>query len=304
MSELYSEMWILQALLSDISEGSIIIGMNLGYKDKLETAKRQYQTSKAELEELEQQIRTFEILVDARLGDLLDQLSELNVETIALDENIRKIREQRLYGADLIRYLDGAPRPGRAYKLDDLPPPGLPHRKAVHTTIDDPSNSPELQIPDIKALYRKLARRYHPDLTRNEADRIHTTEQMAEINRAYNVGDLASLMRIAGISIPYSVGIHQPHIQPASPQHESLTELEQIELKWREVRQHITYLSNLLIVKLSLDVKLARHQGRDLLTEMAVDLQRKVERKIAERDYLKAQIKVSGDLNIPDIDQG
>ena len=221
---------------------------------ELNQARNQLQSAKAELEELKQQIRTFETLVDARLGDLLDQLSELNVETIALDEKLRKIREQRLYGVDQIHYLDGAPRPARSYKLVALPPPGLLHRKAFQTTAVDPSNSPELHIPDIKALYRKLARRHHPDLARNDADRCQSTEQMAEINRSYNAGDLASLMRIAGMSIPYSVEIHQPHIQPASPQHESLTELEQIELKWKEVRQQITHLSNLPIVKLSLDV--------------------------------------------------
>ncbi|OGO62462.1 MAG: hypothetical protein A2030_01645 [Chloroflexi bacterium RBG_19FT_COMBO_50_10] len=63
---------------------------------ELNQARNQLQSAKAELEELKQQIRTFETLVDARLGDLLDQLSELNVETIALDEKLRKIREQRL----------------------------------------------------------------------------------------------------------------------------------------------------------------------------------------------------------------
>ena len=63
---------------------------------ELNQARNQLQSAKAELEELKQQIRTFETLVDARLGDLLDQLSELNVETIALDEKLRKIGEQRL----------------------------------------------------------------------------------------------------------------------------------------------------------------------------------------------------------------
>jgi hypothetical protein len=46
-------------------------------------------------------------------------------------------------------------------------------------------------------------------------------------------------------------------------------------------------------VKLSLDVKLARHQGRDLLGEMQAELQYKVARKLAERDYLRSQISAS-----------
>jgi hypothetical protein len=73
-----------------------------------------------------------------------------------------------------------------------------------------------------------------------------------------------------------------------------LTEAERIELKLKGIRQQITQLSNLPIVRLSLEVKLARHQGRDLLSEMASELQYKLARKIAERDYLKAQIQSSG----------
>jgi hypothetical protein len=63
------------------------------------------------------------------------------------------------------------------------------------------------------------------------------------------------------------------------------------------VRQEIARLSNLPIVRLSLEVKLKRHQGRDLLHEMASELSYKVARKTAERDYLQAQIKVSGEFD-------
>jgi hypothetical protein len=72
-----------------------------------------------------------------------------------------------------------------------------------------------------------------------------------------------------------------------------LTELEQTERKLKAVRQQIIHLSSLPIVKLSLDVKLARHQGRDLLSEMSAELHYKVKRKMAERDYLRAQIDTS-----------
>jgi hypothetical protein len=75
-----------------------------------------------------------------------------------------------------------------------------------------------------------------------------------------------------------------------------LTDAEKIELKLKGIRQQITQLSNLPIVRLSLEVKLARHQGRDLLYEMSSELRYKVARKTAERDYLKAQIRASGEF--------
>ena len=276
-------------------EGCIISGMNLGYKDNLQKAQHELEDSKAELEELEKQIQTFEAQVDARLGDLLDQLSDLNAETIALDEKIRQIREQRLFGADLMSYTDGAPKPTRPPNLNDLPPMGIVHRDTLHATVN--GAYPGMQIPDIKVLYRKLARRYHPDLARTDVDRLQSNEQMAEINRAYNAGDLPTLMNLAGVTIPYGVDIPQPPLPTGSLHTDSLTEAEQVELKIKGIRQQITRLSSLPIVKLSLQVKLARHQGRDLLHEMASELRYKVARKTAERDYLKAQIQVSGEFD-------
>jgi hypothetical protein len=273
--------------------GSIIYMMNnRGFLD-LKAAKIALQSAEAELDELTRQLRSFEALVDAQLGSLLDQLSQLNAETTALDQQLRQIREVRLFGTDLLRYLEGAPRPARPHDLNSLPPQGIPPREAIHQTNDHPSTSSELHIPDIKVLYRQLARRYHPDLARNDVDRASSNEQMKEINHAYDANDLHALMRLAGMSIPYGVDIKQDLHRNDDLPNESMTELEKTEHRLHIIRQQISRLSNLPIVKLSLDVKLARHQGRDLLGEMAAELQYKLARKLAERDYLKSQIDAS-----------
>jgi hypothetical protein len=273
--------------------------MRQGLQDHLHKARQELQESQAELEELEKQIRSFEAVVDARLGDLLDRLIDLNAETTHLNEKIKVIREQRLFGADLMSYTDGAPRPAQPPNLKDLPPRGLVERISIHSIPDGAITSPEMHIPDIKVLYRKLARRYHPDLARNDADRLQANSQMAEINQAYEAGDLPTLMSLAGIAIPYGVDLSRPPLKASEFQNKSLTEAEQIELKLKAVRQHITRLSDLPIVRLSLEVKLARHQGRDLLHEMASELRYKVARKTAERDYLQSQIFINTKLDEP-----
>ena len=270
--------------------------MNFRSDQKFQTTKSELKSAEVELGELTQQLKSFEVSVDARLGSLLDQLITLNSETTALDEELRHIRENRLFGCEVMRYLDGAPRPVRPPDLTDLPPIGLPHRKTNLTTSDNPPSSSEQFIPDIKVLYRRLARRYHPDLARSDADRAYSNEQMKEINQAYTAGDLRSLMRLAGMSIPYGLDLNQPKLQIDEHRKESMTELEQVERNLQSVRLQIHQLSRLPIVKLSLDVKLARHQGRDLLGEMAAELQYKLSRKMAERDYLRAQINASEGL--------
>ena len=271
--------------------------MNLRAEQELQATLSEIKSAEAELDELKLQLRRFEAQVDSRLGSLLDELSELNAETSTLDGKLRRIREERLYGSDLMQYLDGAPQPTRSLNLDDLPPVELAQRKTVQAHAIRPGIPADQTVTDIKGLYRKLARRYHPDLARNDADRAQSNDQMKEINRAYTAGDLPALMRLAGMSTPYGAGFGQPPLQPETFPKQAPTELEAAQRKLRELRQQIIRLGSLPIVKLSLDIKLARHQGRDLLGELRAELQYKVARKLAERDYLRSQIAASESKN-------
>jgi hypothetical protein len=265
--------------------------MHSRHSSQLRQPQNDLNSAEAELEDLNRQLSSFESLVDSYLGSLLDQLSELNTETAALDSQLRQIREERMFGREVMHYQDGAPRPTRQSNLSDPLPHGISQRSAIHARADGHSAA-EQAIPDIKDLYRKLARRYHPDLARSEADRAASNEQMTEINRAYNAGDLKVLIQLAGMGLPYGVALPVTPL-PGSKQSKQMSELEQAELKLTAVRQQITRMSNWPIVRLSLEYKLAQHQGRNLLREMATELQYKVGRKLAERDYLQAQIKTS-----------
>ncbi len=259
---------------------------------ELQQARIQLQAAEAELEELEQQIRSFESLVDTRLGALLDQLGVLNAEVEALNESLLEIREKGLFGEQRMRYLGASPRPGHPAGGGGLPPTGVPLRETAPKVDHASPIPPEMHLPDIKELYRKLARRYHPDLARGEAERARLNEQMAEVNQAYSTGDLAALMGLAGMSVPFGMGLSQTPAKPARAD-SMQAELEQVQHKLGEVRKRIARLSSLPSVQLSLELKLAKRQGRDLLAEMATDLEHKLRRKVAERDYLKAQIQAS-----------
>jgi hypothetical protein len=46
---------------------------------------------------------------------------------------------------------------------------------------------------ELKSLYRRLARRYHPDLARDEEEQLRAAGLMARINALYRAGDLAGL---------------------------------------------------------------------------------------------------------------
>jgi hypothetical protein len=271
--------------------------MQYSSRQELQSTLEQLRAAETELGELNRQLNAFEAQVDAQIGTLLDQLSDLNAETATLDARLRHIREERLFGTEVMRYLDGAPQPTPKSIPAEPPPLGLADRAAIHSMGKTSANTTEPAVPDIKALYRKLARRHHPDLARNQADRLVAHEQMAEINRLYQAGDIKALMRLAGVWLPYGMEVPPDALPHSNTNQASLSEVEIAEQKLKAVRMQISRLSNLPIIKLSLDVKLARHQGRNLLGEMVAELQYKVGRKQAERDYLKAQISASGDID-------
>ena len=244
------------------------------------------QNAELELAELTAELRAFEAEVDARMGALLDQLSGMEAEVQDLNEAVQRLRDQRLYGDKQFSYYDGArpkERPEREY---------IPHADAFR---EEPPASPPAALEGeqeaapaaLKALYRQLARRSHPDLAISEADRQQRTAEMAEINQAYDSGDLAALRVLAGLAPPEPpAGSLFAPARPAPP----LTEPERLQRHLDEVRQRLANLSRHPSVQLSLEVKLARRRGHDLLAEMAENLQRKLAHKTAQRDYLRSQL--------------
>ncbi len=267
--------------------------MSQGNPSEIQQLKDRRADAQAELEDLNNQLHKFEDRVEARLGGLLDQLSELNLETDILSEQLKSIRDQRLFSSGQMQYVGGAPKPPRMPDLADLPSYELNQLKARPGKAQSKIPAAETDIPDIKTLYRRLARRYHPDLARSESDRTYSHEKMTEINRLYQAGDHAVLIKMAGILPHVQVDLGQTPSQPGNSLMQPGGEIERLHRELKQVRSQINQLSMLPIVRLSLEVKLARHQKRDLLRELQAELEYKVGKKQAERDYLCSQIRAS-----------
>jgi hypothetical protein len=71
-------------------------------------------------------------------------------------------------------------------------------------------------------------------------------------------------------------------------------ELARCRRRQREIEAELSRLHLRPGVELSLDVKLAWRQGRDLLAEMAADLEQRIARRTVERDFLKPQFDQLG----------
>jgi curved DNA-binding protein CbpA len=168
----------------------------------------------------------------------------------------------------------------------EKPPPA-----AVKPPLTPPTPADERQI---KRLYRQLARRFHPDLAANPQEQSYRTEKMAAVNDAYAARSLAELITLseeADMVALSSGSMGQTQGQMIEALEE---EMRRINHRLKQIRFEIANLPNRSSVQLSLEVKLARRQGRDLLTEMAADLRSKIARKSAERDFLKSQFDQLG----------
>ena len=249
--------------------------------NQLRQAQEALAAAEAELAALQSELEQFEKQVDYLLGPLLDQLSALDAEVQALTSQLIDLREARLFGDRRASYTG----PYFAH----LPDPTVAEEDKNSTSpfatppAGDATPHPGDPQAELKSLYRKLARRYHPDLARSDTERIQNTEQMTIVNQAYATGDLRTLRSLAGVFVQSSL---PDYLRPSLPQ----SELERVQQRLHQVQAQIKHLETLPIVKLSLEAKLARRQGRSLLTEMIIDLRRRLGRKTAERDYLRAQL--------------
>ena len=245
------------------------------HRSALEQAEEELRQAQADLGDLLGEVHAFEAEVDARLGILLDLLSQVQAEVAALNTEVQRRRNDALFGEQQFTYARGAPRPGEAPLVYDFSP--------AADTI--PEDLPEAEQPSLKALYRTLARRFHPDLAFHEDDRLRRNEQMAAVNQAFAAGDRAALQTLAGMGSQDRPSDSFMASLRAAPPEDALTLVQR---RLRQVRQRIAEVNAMPSVALGVEVKLARRQGRDHLAEIAADLQKNIARKTAERDYLRS----------------
>jgi hypothetical protein len=129
--------------------------------------------------------------------------------------------------------------------------------------------------PELKSLFREVAKRVHPDLATDEADRHKREQLMAEANAAYQKGDADALRRILEEydSSPESVrgaGVAADLVR-------AIRQIRQVKSRLSQIELEIASLIDSEIAKLRAKAEAARAEGRDLLTEMAEDVRKRID---------------------------
>ncbi len=230
--------------------------------------------AEARLAEQMGEVLQFERVLERRLGGLIDALGAVERELTTYYDIIKQRRNQAVFGGD---YQSADEQYRRTWAK-----PSVETRETIATP------TPSLSEDEMKRLYRQLARRFHPDLAGDAAERQRRTVKMTAVNDAYAARSVPELLALAEELDDEVTGAFVA--QTTTEMGRALeAEIARCRRRVREIGAEVQNFHHHPIVQLSLETKLARRQGRDLLAEMAQKLQRKLAQKSAERDMIKSQ---------------
>src|SRR3989304_3922415 len=229
---------------------------------------------RSELAQLQEGIAQVEL-------DLFDTRAKLALFERELEARIRPL-ERRLQAlqSDLSQARHRAERRaqwGARLEAEELP-----------ATPPPPPNPPTAQPPadqeQLKRQFRELAKRFHPDLSPDPEQKRWRQEMMGKVNAAYSAGDLQELRRLA------QQPDQPPPERPKSREGvlvELSGEIRRLSALQAGLKNELDRLLRSQTVQLQLEVSMARLDGRDMLGEIASDLQLQIAQVEAELASLR-----------------
>jgi DnaJ-domain-containing protein 1 len=141
---------------------------------------------------------------------------------------------------------------------------------------------------DIKQVYRQVAKLIHPDLTTDPQQKIVRQQLMTEANQAYEDGNIDRLREIlcsreSRPEILESEGIEAKLIRINR-------KIAQCQERLREIRKEIAEIEQTELYQLQVEVSIAREHGKNLLVEMARDIDEQIDN--AQEELIKIKEKL------------
>ena len=272
------------------------------WRERVTRLQKLVQSASAELIDAETEladrlaaINAFEFKLRAATSLLVSRLDQLEKEIRELRQQLRQQDEAWGNGEgsggrwsvdDVESVASGhGPQASGGYRYRDAGPDSAPQK------LD------EDQGVELKRLYRQLARRFHPDLAVDPADREYRTQLMIAINAAYVAGDLEKLRQLA--LEPESVHEMEWADSDQKLAEMLLRELERCRRRLAEIQEEMERLEKHKSARLMKQAAQAEANGRDWATEIKAQLQEQIARKMVERDVLKQEVEFNSGTESP-----
>lgn len=234
-------------------------------RDELADVRLRLAALDRELAQLRTRIRAFEVRYMQQVGTLYAELDEIHARTAELqatlspsDEAIHLAQEARAHARDT----------REAAALEEAP-----EANAVEPA------------PGLKALFRDVARRIHPDLARDGAEREYFTVLMARANHAYSCGDTTTLQHLLDDHVEINAVLEEKGTAA-----EVLRVTRQIRHAERDIARLDLERNTLFsseMTQLYLEAEAAAEHHRDLLEELAEHVRAQITE--AERHFALLQ---------------
>lgn len=163
-------------------------------------------------------------------------------------------------------------------------------QEAVNEKTRQEEKPAYIPTEEIKNLFRKVAKTIHPDLAITENERAFRTDLMARANAAYKAGDKQALEQILH-EWEHRDEKYSSRVEQSKEFDQLKQKITQIKRRVIEIKARIEELKKSDLYQLLLKVKQGELEGRDLLSDMANDLQNQIHEAKKFLDGLKQQEK-------------
>lgn len=239
----------------------------------------------AEITTLERELNDFAALYDRTVGAAHAKLdgARAAIEELERRRYLERYAPLPADADDLRRPLGFVPVAEQYRRMWLDPEPIEP----APASADKPLASPLPGDPEtrLKRLYRALARRYHPDLAATPIEREYRTRLMMLINEAYEGRDLDALQLLA----EQPTGVN-PDLPVAALRLRKLRQTsDELAHRLSNLKAERERLLHSDLLRLKAEAALARHKGRDLLRDMADELEREYAQAMMILQKLRSQ---------------
>lgn len=253
---------------------------------QLDEIRPQLIEAEAELADRLAKISAFEFNVRTRLEPLTRRLEKIQAEIHEQRQLLRRLQEDLVTANGEKDFFD---KYGWVFNQESSAASG-DYRYHEASAQPPAAALDENDTTTLKQLYRQLARRFHPDLALDDADREYRTGIMKAINAAYAAGDVTRLEEL--VQEPDSADrLEYAHTNQQLIQ-AMYIELTRCHRRLTEIKAEIAQLENHKSFRLMRRAERAASNGRDLLDELYRELQNEIAHKLIERDVLKEQVEL------------
>ena len=244
--------------------------------DAIEAKQAQIEELTVALELLKSEVDLFQRRYNAHISRYYLELDKVELETKAYRLRLQ-LRREKVSEAEIEARVESCFRASRA-RID-----AYEEVDASEPPAEDPS--PAAKPKHLQSLYRKLAKRYHPDKATDAQEQQRREQLMPLINRAYHEQDVQTLERLNLGEIELDSREKTTTERRAALQ----VELRQLNRAASELRLEINRLKTGRTYQLKQQVEQAKESGSDLMSGLAKDLERRVK---ASRSYLAGLINL------------